>query len=198
MRITAVVTSFAFLACLACLAVSAPTPAQAADVRSQGPIVSIGITDDNDGDLVHTGLGWRWELRAGDRADSIAERIGTKLNWVLEPQAAVLSNDRDGVEFQFLPMFQATPRRWADGDLVPYIEAGIGLIYIDVTGFDLGSQILFSDVIGLRMDFGRDERGNKWSLGYRFRHISHAGIWATSNDGMNTHWFTVSYQMGPH
>lgn len=185
------------IACFSIGVSTAPwTPACAAEVLSQGPVLAVGFSPESEGDLVHTGLGWRWELKAGQRADAIAERIGTALNWVLEPQAAILSNDRDGVEFQFLPMLQLTPRGWRDGAVVPSLEAGIGLIYIDVSGFRLGSNVLFSDNIGLRLDFGNRQDAGRWSVAYRFRHISHAGIWADTNSGMNTHWITFSYQFG--
>lgn len=170
-------------------------PAAAGELRSQGPSLMIGITSEDEGDLVHTGLGWRWELTPGERTRSLARRIGTRLNWVIEPQAAVISNDRDAVELQIVPMFQLTGAGLAENAFVPYLEGGIGLIYIDVTGFDLGSQILFSDNLGLRLDMPTLEDGARWSLGYRFRHISHAGIWADANSGMNTHWFGVTYQM---
>lgn len=183
------------LVVLMTLATIAGWAAPAAAARSQGPKVAIGVTSEDEGDLIHTGIGWRWEFDAGQRADDLAKRIGTALNWVVEPQVAILSGDRDGVEFQVMPMFQLTPRSWREWSMVPYLEGGIGLIYIDVTGFDMGSQILFSDNLGLRLDFGDHEGRGKWSAGYRFRHISHAGIWATSNSGMNTHWFGVTYQM---
>jgi hypothetical protein len=177
------------------ITISLAVAASVGQAASSGPMVSIGLTSEDEGDLVHTAVGWRWEYDAGERADSITEGFGVRLNWVVEPHAAILSDDRDGVEFQILPMVQVTPRTWADSAVVPYLEAGVGLIYIDVTGFDMGSQILFSDNIGVRLDFGRNAESNKWSLGYRFRHISHAGIWASSNSGMNTHWFTLSYQL---
>jgi hypothetical protein len=178
------------------MSLAAWAPAHAAQLLSQGPVLAVGFSDESEGDLVHSGLGWRWELEAGRRANGVAERIGTELNWVLEPQAAILSNDRDGVEFQFLPMFQLTPRRWRDSRVVPSLEASIGLIYIDVTGFRLGSNVLFSDNIGLRLDFGNRQDEGRWAIAYRFRHISHAGIWADTNSGMNTHWISLSYQFG--
>ena len=171
-------------------------PAQAAEVLSQGPVLAVGFSNESEGDLIHSGLGWRWELQAGPRSNALAERIGTELNWVLEPQAAILSNDRDGVEFQFLPILQLTPLGWRDGKIVPSLEASIGLIYIDVSGFRLGSNVLFSDNIGLRLDFGTRRDEGRWAVAYRFRHISHAGIWADTNSGMNTHWISLSYQFG--
>jgi len=183
-----------FTACLVLLTL-AGSPCSAGQLRSQGPHLAVGLTSESEGDLVHTGIGWRWELQPGPRTDAFAERIGTSLNWVLEPQVALISNDRDAVEAQFLPMFQITPRSWRDRSVVPYLEGGIGLIYIDVTGFNLGSQILFSDNLGLRLDFAGDDGGGKWSMGYRFRHISHAGIWANANSGMNTHWLALTYQL---
>lgn len=169
--------------------------AWAAEVLGQGPVAAVGFSNESEGDLVHSGLGWRWELASGPRSSDIAEKIGMDLNWVIEPQLAILSNDQDGVEFQILPMFELTPRAWADRAIVASLEAGIGLIYIDVSGFRLGSNVLFSDNIGLRLDFGgaRDDAGS-WSVAYRFRHISHAGIWADTNSGMNTHWISFSYQ----
>lgn len=183
-----------FIALLSVFAILA-APAGAAELRSQGPSLAMGLTSESEGDLIHTGIGWRWELSPGDRTDAFMERIGTALNWVFEPQLAVISEDREAVEFQFVPMFQLTPRSWRDGAVVPYLEGGIGLIYIDVTGFNLGSQILFSDNLGLRLDLANHDGRGKWSLGYRFRHISHAGIWANANSGMNTHWLALTYQM---
>jgi hypothetical protein len=72
---------------------------------------------------------------------------------------------------------------------VPYLEGGIGLMYTGLDGLGLGSNILFSDNVGVGLRFP----GSAWSVGYRYRHISHAGLWADSNSGMNTHYLTVTW-----
>jgi hypothetical protein len=189
--------SLVVLAAALAAAATTPAPAVAAELRSQGPSLMIGVSAEDEGDLVHTGLGWRWELEPGERTQAIANRIGTRLSWAIEPQAAVISNDRDAFEVQVVPMFEITGAGVAENGYVPALEGGIGLIYIEVTGFDLGSQILFSDNLGFRLDMPTLDSGARWSLAYRFRHISHAGIWANANSGMNTHWFGVTYQMPP-
>ena len=71
----------------------------------------------------------------------------------------------------------------------PYFEGGIGIIYTAVENLRLGSNVLFSDNLGIGLSFGPED-GHRWSrvsIGYRYRHISHAGIFGETNTGMNTH-----------
>jgi lipid A 3-O-deacylase len=53
---------------------------------------------------------------------------------------------------------------------------------------DFGTYVQFTTHVGLNWDFARH-----WSVGYRFEHMSNAGL-AAPNPGLNLHVFGLSYR----
>ena len=167
-----------------------------AEVRSNGPVAAVGFSEKLRNDMVLPTLGWRWQLRAGDTIEGWGKKIGADLSFVVEPSVAAIVGDKDSFEMQLVPFLHVEPesmneRRWA-----PFFEAGIGIIYTAVEGLHLGSNVLFSDDVGvgIRFTIPSIATWNDLAIGYRFRHISHAGIFGEQNSGMNTHYLTLSVQ----
>jgi hypothetical protein len=181
------------LAALLCLAAS-PSSTARAEMRANGPIAAVGFAEKFRNEMVLPTLGWRWQLGPGDTIEGWGKRIGADFSFVLEPSLAAIVGDKDSFETQVVPYFHVEPAgmtAWA-----PYFEAGVGLIYTAVEGLRLGSNLLFSDNLGVGLAFDVPEIGpwSRLSLGYRIRHISHAGIFGEPNSGMNTHYLTITLQ----
>lgn len=166
-----------------------------AEVRASGPLVALGFTDKLRNDLVIPTLAWRWQFGAGETIESWSKRAGVDVSVVVEPSMAGIFGDKDSFEAQLVPLLHIEasepPRGWS-----PYLEGGIGVIYTALEGLRLGSNLLFSDNVGAGLCFDVPDLGpwDRMSIGYRFRHISHAGIFGSPNSGMNTHYLTIGLQ----
>jgi hypothetical protein len=185
------------LALAALLLAVTPVPVRA-ELVSHAPVVAGAYSPDSSGNLASFALGWQFRFAAGERVSRWGRWIGSDVSYAVEPLVAYLRGDArtghtDTVEAQVVPFLRLVPHQLADAAFVPYFEAGIGLAYTDLRGFDLGSRVQFSDNAGLGLSFsaGADHRV---SVGYRFRHISHAGLWATANAGLNSHFLVVTFQ----
>ncbi len=161
-----------------------------------GPTLQVGYIEDADRhgvdrQLLNLTLGWRFRFEDGEGLSNFFARAGLDLSWVVEPSVGFFEGDRSAFEASVVPMFHFEAAN--AGEWTPYLEGGIGLMYNDLRGFDLGSRILFSDqgTVGLSW---LGEGGHRWSLGYRLRHISHAHFWADANDGLNTHFLVLGYE----
>jgi len=165
---------------------------------SHGPVVAGAYSPDSSGNLASVALGWQFRFAAGERVSGWGRAIGCDLSYAVEPLVAYLRGDAktghtDTVEAQIVPFLRLVPHPLASAALVPYVELGIGLAYTDLRGFDLGSRVQFSDNAGLGLSYSTG--GNhRIGVGYRFRHMSHAGLWATSNAGLNSHFLVVTFQ----
>jgi hypothetical protein len=166
-----------------------PAPAIAVDLLDHGPVWALGFAEKNSQDMALISLGWRWRFDAGPKVNGWFDKIGTDFTWLVEPMAAAIVGDENSGEFQVVPQLHFEPASLQGRAAVPYLEGGIGLMYTGLDGLGLGSNILFSDNVGVGLRFP----GTAWSVGYRYRHISHAGLWADSNSGMNTHYLTVTW-----
>lgn len=166
-----------------------------AEVLGDGPVVASGYISEKRGsedvDLGFGLVGWGWRMGGPERVVDALDQYGINFAWKVEGLAGMVYGDAESVEASVVPYFVLSPS--SAGEWIPYLEGGVGLIYSDLRGFDLGSRILFSDNIGV--GFAHDVEGaNRWSLGYRLRHISHASLWADANDGMNTHFIVLSVE----
>ncbi len=185
--------AFGLVACVAL-----PSPALA-ELEAHGPAFTLGYSFEEDftgdtQDLRHHLPGWRFTFGDFQCWDEWLGEHGVDLSWVVDTSAGYIGGDRDTVEATVLPMFHLEPEaaeRW-----VPFIEGGVGLTYNDTRGFKLGSRILFSDQIGAGLAY-KTTAGARIGALYRIRHISHAGLWATANSGMNTHIFEFFYELPP-
>jgi hypothetical protein len=77
-----------------------------------------------------------------------------------------------------------TGSRW-----VPFVDAGLGALYEDLRGQNLGSRFLFSSGAGAGLEHWLGERTSLWAS-YRFRHVSNAGT-ASSNAGLSSNFGIV-------
>jgi hypothetical protein len=167
--------------------------AAAMELRDHGPIVAFGHARKSGDDFFFPSLGWRWRWGVGDALERIMEKVGTDLSWYVEPMASPVLGSQETVEFQVVPGIRFEPRKsWLRASR-PYLEGGIGLMYTGLDDIGLGSNILFSDNVGVGVTLG--EAG--WSFGYRYRHSSHAGLWAETNSGLNVHYLTLRYDVPP-
>ena len=69
--------------------------------------------------------------------------------------------------------------------LSPYIEGGLGILYHDYQGYDLGDGFTFTEMAGAGLSYFLHDNVSL-SLGYRFRHTSNASLY-DENDGLNSH-----------
>jgi len=160
-----------------------------AESRAGAAVLTLGYTAKFNKDLFLPGFGWRFRFGPGERLGGWAARARTDLSFALEPMIAGVFGDERSVEAQLVPLVHLEPsamqlRRWR-----LYFEGGIGVIYTAIEDLRLGSNFLFSDNVGIGLSFGRTDapRWSRLSIGYRFRHISHAGIFGEPNAGMETH-----------
>jgi hypothetical protein len=181
-------------AALFCVLIGGASVPALADVRSHGPLVAVGFTDKLRNDLIHQTIGWRWQLGAGQTLEGWAKRIGADFSFVVEPSLAAIVGDKDSIETQVVPYLHFEPVRTQSSRLSPYFEAGTGLIYTALEHLGLGSNLLFSNNVGGGIAFAVPHLGpwTRLSVGYRFRHCSHAGIFGNPNSGINTHYLTVT------
>jgi len=169
----------------------ATQPAAALELRGHGPTVAFGYASERGDELFFPSLGWRWRWGMCDAVTSMMEKIGTDLTWYVEPMASPVVGDQTTVELQVVPGLRVEGLRPWIGAAVPYLEGGIGLMYTGLDDIGLGSNILFSDNVGI----GFTIADSGWSFGYRYRHSSHAGLWAESNAGLDVHYLTLRYDL---
>ena len=174
----------------ASLAAAAST-ADALELVDHGPTIALGYAKERGQEMAFPSLGWRWRWGFGETVDEAVSRVGARLTWYVEPMIAAVAGDENTVEGQVVPAIRiesASP--WGES-ATPYLEGGIGLMATGLDDIGLGSNILFSDNVGLGVTF----RDSGWSFGYRYRHASHAGMWAESNAGLDVHYLTVRYDI---
>jgi len=188
-------TACALVVALACLAGPMAKRA-AAEIISNGPVLAAGFASKNSVDMTIPSFGWRLELGACDTVDSWMQRIGTELTFPVEALFGVITGDEKEVEFQIVPMLRFEPIALQHSTVTPFLEGGIGLSYTGLHDLGLGSNILFSDDIGVGMSLPLPSGlpWTRWSVSYRFRHQSHAGLWAESNSGLNTQYVVLSLE----
>jgi hypothetical protein len=161
---------------------------------ASGPTMLAGYSGDEDaaGDAKALGLtsfGWRWRFDGADCVDDFVARARIDFSWAVEPLVGAVVGDTNAFEGSVVPYVRLAPLGW-DG-IVPYFEGGIGLAYTTLSDYGLGSHFEFSDNAGLGITFGS---GRRWSVGYRFRHLSHAGLFDDRNEGLNAHFLALSVE----
>ena len=75
--------------------------------------------------------------------------------------------------------------------LSPYIEGGLGILYHDFQGYELGGGLNFTEMLGVGLSYSLDDNLSL-NVGYRYRHSSNAGLY-DENDGLNTQSFLVGF-----
>ncbi len=175
------------------VSVACSSPAWAEPEHSD-PFLAVGVSSENsmtsgNVDMVTYALGWRFFFGAGQRIDGWLSDTAWSAALVVEPYFGVITGDLDSFEVSVVPMIRLERNR--GGSVWPFFEGGIGLTYTDVRGLGLGSPWNFNDAVGGGLSFATDS-GRIWDVGYRYRHISHAGLFSDQNSGMNTHFLTFT------
>jgi len=178
------------------LLAAVPSRRAEAETIGSGPILIGGFSVDqdatgNDDPLAFGGLGWRWRRDGADFLDRFFEKGHIDFSWTVEPMVAAIVGHEDTFEASVVPFLRLQPAGW--DTVAPYFEAGIGLIYTGLGDYGLGSHFQFSDNVGIGLAFG-GENTLHWTIGYRFRHISNAGIWGDENQGLNAHFFVFALE----
>lgn len=171
-----------------------PLPA-AAELLGHGPVLMAGYSPDEDAsataqDLGLLAVGWRWSFDGADFLDDLLAKVATDFSWSVEPMAGVVFGDAEAFEASVVPYLRLSPLGWEGW--VPWFEAGIGVAYTGLRNYGLGSSVNFSDNVGVGVRFGE---GLRWSLGYRFRHLSHLKILSDHNEGLNAHFLVLAVEL---
>jgi len=68
--------------------------------------------------------------------------------------------------------------------IYPYIEGGLGVLYTDLRGYNLGGHFSFMETVGTGVTYFLNENV-ALNVGWRFRHISNASLY-DENAGLNS------------
>jgi len=172
-----------------------PATSATADLLGHGPVFLLGYSPDEDAsgapqDLALIEAGWRWRFDGHQTVDDFFAKGHIDFSWAVEPAAGLVCGDAEAFEASVVPYVHFRPLGWES--VVPWLEGGIGIAYTGLRNYGLGSRVTFSDNVGVGVSFGD---GLRWSVGYRFRHLSHAGIFGSPNDGLNAHFLTLSVDL---
>lgn len=178
------------------LVLLAPSASRAASIAS-GPVLLLGYSPDQtvthaDSNLALLSFGWRWRFDGADFLDDFLAKGHIDFSWSTEALVGGVFGDAEAFEASLVPYARFAPLGWEG--VVPYFEAGIGLAVTTLHNYGLGSQVQLSDNVGVGVSFGGGDGKPRWSVGYRFRHLSHAGILDDQNDGLNAHFLTFSME----
>ncbi len=81
---------------------------------------------------------------------------------------------------------------WRTGWMVPYVEAGTGLIYTDFRRKGQGLRLNFNPVAGIGMVFPPNTDGGKYFAALRLHHVSNGGL-DDDNTGINSALLTFGF-----
>lgn len=187
---------FAAIASLALAGALHAAPAAWAEPIGNGPVLNLGYSGDQDASsnkqsLAVVSVGWRWRWDGPDMIDNLMEKAKIDFSFAVEPLVGVLLGDAQAFEASLVPYIRLQPLGWEG--VVPYFEGGVGIAYIGLRNYGLGSSAEFSDNVGFGVTIPT-EGGRRWSIGYRFRHMSHAGLLSEHNDGLNVHFLTLTVE----
>jgi opacity protein-like surface antigen len=127
-------------------------------------------------------------FRLWHAADDWFEAHDIAARWIVEPWVALVHDDKGpfkttSFEIGVSPLF-ARLTFFKDALFRPYVEAGLGILYTDLRGQDLGTRVQFSSQGGAGLEYML-RPDLSLTLSGRFRHISNAGM-GSSNPGFNT------------
>lgn len=121
------------------------------------------------------GLPWKWSSESGWIFGTF---IGINVGMVVCEDNAFVGSIGPGI-YLFTPAKRVA------------LSAGIYPTYIGRSKFgaeDFGETFQFTSAFGVNLNFYRN-----WTLGYRFQHMSNAGIF-NENPGLNTHMLEMGYR----
>ena len=118
------------------------------------------------------------------------EHKGT-LSFILEPQVNPAFNPRTDIEFGVgVGLKYAYP---VTEKISPYIMGTVGPHFFTLKNEDQATGFVFANTFGAGLYFYLDKK-SAINLGYRYRHISNAGI-KDPNGGINTQFGVIGYSI---
>jgi len=183
-------------AALAVLTSFATPRTAGAGIISHGPVFAFGASEIKDLQFFIPTFGLRVELAPCRGLGRWMNGVGTDLTFVLEAVGAAVTGDDSTFEAQFLPLARFEPKTWQERAWLPFLELGIGIMYTGLDDIGLGDNVLFSNNVGAGFSLRLPQPFpfKRSSIGYRFRHASHAGLLGEKNVGSNTHYLTITFE----
>ncbi len=173
---------------LVCLMLAGAPAAHAVD----GMSIELGTSDSSNAsvDMARVGIQWNW-----------GKRWALGPNWHIggywDLSLGYWNNDSanrssSGIaDLGFTPTFRV--QQTQPGAIAPYLEAAIGFHLLSETSVSdrrqFGSSFQFGDHVGIGIRFGPR---HAYDLGYRYQHLSNAGI-KQPNNGINFHQLRLQY-----
>jgi hypothetical protein len=116
------------------------------------------------------------------------------LEYVLEGWIAGVTGPQDAIEVGINPIgFKLAYD--AGQTVVPYFAGGVGILYTGLQGIELGGPFEFNETAGVGVE-AFVEQGLALTVGFRYRHISNAGI-EDENMGLDTLFGTIGLSWYP-
>lgn len=149
-------------------------------MKELGPRVGYGVAKDEDVQMVPLSLSLGYILYSG----KYSVLPSGALELAVEPFISPIASSKGGsVEAGLaLPVFRY--HFDVGRSFVPYVEGGVGALYTDLRGFNLGGKFQFLSLGGLGLSYFLDEN-RALHFGWRFRHVSNLGI-HDDNAGLNS------------
>lgn len=176
--------------CLIAAALLAASPAVHA---VDGMSFSYGHSDSGNVNvnMYRVGVQWDWNKK-------LVEMGNWHLGGYWESDAGYWSNNSAGrthatiLDIGFTPV--ARIQQTTLSMVSPYVELGVGMHLLSATSLSpqrqFGTSFQFGDHVGAGLRFGSK---GKYDLGYRYQHISNAGI-KGPNQGVNFHELRLQYR----
>lgn len=109
--------------------------------------------------------------------------LAGQLQFVFEPSVQVLEDDSVTAEIRLMPLLRY--EFGLDKTLVPFAEAGVGILWSHCRSRRLHTEFNFSDQVRAGLDYHLSDNASL-RLEYFFEHASNAGL-ARRNPGMEIH-----------
>lgn len=152
--------------------------------------VSVEYGNGDGADMARVGVVWNWDRQWFSDGNWLVTGFWEASLGSWRGHSAA-GNNQTVVDVGFTPVFRLQQKN-PDG-IAPYAEAAIGFHMITPTFIysnrRFGSSFQFGDHIGFGMRFGDRQQ---FDLGYRFQHLSNAGI-KKPNQGINFNQIRFAY-----
>jgi hypothetical protein len=157
-----------------------------------GVSLSFGTDEDSiDADVYRVGLQNRWERTwFNGGAWNVGGYWDAELAYI--DADAGRGENADLYDLSLTPVFRMQRDTALSSGVSPYAEAGIGahlLSHTSLADKNYSTAFQFGSLVGLGIGFGRH---GQYELGYRYQHISNAGI-KDPNEGLNLHMVRLGY-----
>lgn len=117
-----------------------------------------------------------------DLRPALKNKSDCLLEFVVEPFTNIVVKPKSNLESGCNFVFKFAPKLTAR--LYPYVEGGIGMIYLTMQTREQSTRFNFNEVVGGGITYFL-KKNIALNLGYRYRHLSNAGI-KKPNKGIET------------